>query len=96
MGAHFRQPAFHSTPDQLFTFLEKEKAELVGTDVNGEDVRSFKAPDRLAVVVGNEGAGMSDMMRGKVRRNISIPIQPGVESLNVSVATGILLHALRA
>lgn len=95
MGAHFRHVAFHSTPEELFTFLAKEKLELVGTDAKGESITSFAAPGRLALVVGNEGAGLSDVMRGKVTRNVSIPIQPGVESLNVAVATGILLQALQ-
>jgi TrmH family RNA methyltransferase len=95
MGAHFRHPAFHSTPEQLFAFLEKEKIHLVGTDVAGENLSSFAAPERLALVVGNEGAGLSDVIRSRVKQNVSIRIQPDVESLNVAVATGILLHALQ-
>ncbi len=96
MGAHFRHVAFHSTPDQLFAFLAKEKIELIGTDMSGEDISSFVAPDRLALAVGNEGAGLSDAVRSNVKRTVAIPIQSGVESLNVAVATGILLHRLKA
>ena len=95
MGAHFRHAAFHSTPDQLFAFLARERIELVGTDVGGEDVTSFAVPDRLALVVGNEGAGLSESIRSRVNRNLSIRIQPGVESLNVAVAAGIFLHRLQ-
>lgn len=96
MGAHFRHVAFHSTPDELFTFLGRHDIELIGTDVSGESIETFVAPGRVAVAVGNEGAGLSDSVRSKVSRTVSIPIQSGVESLNVAVATGILLHKLRS
>jgi RNA methyltransferase, TrmH family len=95
MGAHFRHPAFHATPDELFAFLASERMELVGTAASGEDIASFKGPDRMALVVGNEGAGLSDSLRSRVTRTVAIPIQADVESLNVAVATGILLYELR-
>ncbi len=95
MGAHFRHAAFHSTPEQLFTFLNKNGIELIGTDMKGGNIGTFSPPARLALVVGNEGAGISDLMRSRVAQTISIPIEPGVESLNVAVSTGIILHSLR-
>lgn len=96
MGAHFRHPAFHSTPEQLFAFLDKYDIELVGTDVKGGNIGTFSAAQRMALVAGNEGAGLSDVVRSRVKRTIAIPIDPGVESLNVAVATGIILQQLRA
>ena len=50
---------------------------------------------RLALAVGNEGGGLSSLLRERVTRLISIPLPGAVESLNVAVATGILLHQLR-
>ncbi len=96
MGAHFRHAAFHSTPEQLFGFLERHDIELIGTDMNGGNIGTFSAPPRVALVAGNEGAGLSDVVRSRVIRTVAIPIEPGVESLNVAVATGIILHQLRA
>lgn len=96
MGAHFRHPAFHSTPGQLFTFLDSERIELVGTAASGQDIASFENPDRMALVVGNEGAGLSESIRSRVTKTVAIPIESNVESLNVAVATGILLYELRA
>jgi RNA methyltransferase, TrmH family len=43
-------------------------------------------------VLGNEGAGVSATIDAVARRRVSIPLAPGVESLNVAVAAGILLH----
>ena len=54
------------------------------------------APVRLAIAVGNEGAGISGELRAKAQRTVSLPIASGVESLNVAVATGIILYELRS
>jgi TrmH family RNA methyltransferase len=43
-------------------------------------------------VLGNEGAGVSAQIGAAARRRVAIPLAPGVESLNVAVAAGILLH----
>lgn len=96
MGAHFRHPSFHSTPEQLFAFLDRHEIELIGTDMKGGNIGTFSPSARVALVAGNEGAGLSDVIRSRVARTVSIPIEPGVESLNVAVATGIILHGMRA
>jgi 23S rRNA (guanosine2251-2'-O)-methyltransferase len=44
--------------------------------------------------VGNEGSGLSAAVRAAAGKVISLPIAKTVESLNVAVATGILLHEL--
>jgi tRNA G18 (ribose-2'-O)-methylase SpoU len=61
------------------------------------DLDSFAAgprPERVALVVGNEGEGLSaDALRASDVR-VRIAMAPGVDSLNVSTATGIALHRL--
>lgn len=95
MGATFHHPAFHTTIESLIGFLLTENTELWGADAAGEGVDGLKAPDRLALAVGNEGAGLSSSLRRHVKRLVSLPISGAVESLNVSVATGILLYQLK-
>lgn len=95
MGASFRHPSFHSGVEELFAFLDGEGAELWGADTGGESLDGVAAPSRLAVAVGNEGAGLSSTIRARAARLVSLPISSAVESLNVSVATGILLYQLR-
>jgi tRNA G18 (ribose-2'-O)-methylase SpoU len=51
---------------------------------------------RLAIAVGNEGSGLSPAIRAKAQRIVSLPIARNVESLNVAVATGIILYQLRS
>jgi TrmH family RNA methyltransferase len=58
-------------------------------------VDGIGAARRIILVVGNEGAGVSPDARSRAERIVSIPIASDVESLNVAVATGILLHSLR-
>jgi TrmH family RNA methyltransferase len=64
-------------------------------DATGEPLDGRRAPDHLAIVVGNEGSGLSAESRARAARLVGLPIAPEVESLNVAVATGILLYELR-
>lgn len=95
MGASFHHVAFHAVADDLLSFLGREGAELWGADVAGEPVGTTNPPKRLALAVGNEGAGLSSSLRERAARLVSLPITGNVESLNVSVAAGILLYELR-
>lgn len=52
-------------------------------------------PDRLAVVVGTEGAGLSQRWIGQADAVVQIPMQRGVDSLNVASATAVACWALR-
>jgi len=94
MGAHFRHTAFSCTWADVDTFRSSAKAEVWTTDAKGAAVSTVSAPKRLILVVGNEGAGISADAKSRADRSVSIPIAADVESLNVAVATGILLHAL--
>lgn len=95
MGAHFHHGALHVSLDELFAFLESESVPLWTADMNGLAVGSATPPARLALAVGNEGAGLSSSLRERSSATISLPIARSVESLNVAVATGILLYQLR-
>jgi TrmH family RNA methyltransferase len=52
-----------------------------------------RAP-RRALVVGNEGAGLSPEARALSDVSVAVPMPGNAESLNVAVAAGILLYAL--
>ena len=95
MGAHFLHPALHCTWDELRQFLDETRITLWGADARGEPVERASAPRRLALAVGNEGAGLSTHTRDACGRLVSLALDPSIESLNVSVAAGILLYELR-
>lgn len=96
MGAHFLHPALPCTWDELQLFLDQAKISLWGADARGAPAQRSTAPRRLALAVGNEGAGLSDPVRHACERTVALPLAAGVESLNVAVAAGILLYELRA
>jgi len=96
MGAQFHHQAFHAGVEDVLSFLERKNIDLWATDAAGSTLDKTTAPARLAIAVGNEGSGLSPQIRAKAQRTVSLPIAPNVESLNVAVATGIILYELRS
>lgn len=95
MGAHFHHPCLTGTWDELDTFRRDRGIEVWAADAGGQSVATLQPPPRLAIVVGNEGAGLSSSSRSRAARLVALPIDTAVESLNVAVAAGILLYELR-
>jgi RNA methyltransferase, TrmH family len=95
MGSHFLHPTLSCTVSELAAFLTERGIPLLGADANGTSIRGLRVPSEFALAVGNEGAGLSSATRELVSTTVSLPISDSVESLNVAVATGILLFALR-
>jgi TrmH family RNA methyltransferase len=97
MGAHFRLPALSCTWDEFDQFRQRATVTLWAADVGGVDIaaRAPGAPERLAIAVGNEGAGISAECRARAAAVVAIPISAGVESLNVAAAAAVLLYELR-
>jgi RNA methyltransferase, TrmH family len=95
MGAAFRLPAVSTDAESFLAWASERDVELWVAATDGETAtrhgaRRARAP--LALVLGNEGAGVSAAVELAARRWVSVPLAPGVESLNVAVAAGILLH----
>ncbi len=95
MGAHFHHPCLSSTWDELVTFRHERSISIWAADASGEAVSDLDRPPRLALVVGNEGGGLSSSSKERADRLVSLPLSATVESLNVAVAAGILLYELR-
>ncbi len=95
MGAHFHHPCLSGTWDELDTFRRDHAVDIWAADAAGESIEHLEPPARLALVVGNEGGGLSSPSRTRADRLVALPIATTVESLNVAVAAGILLYELR-
>ena len=75
--------------------LHSDGYEIYGTKVDGgTDLREITVGDKYAVVMGNEGAGVSEFTLDKCDKYIYIPMNSDCESLNVGVATSIILYEL--
>jgi TrmH family RNA methyltransferase len=96
MGASFRLPAVTASPDEFVAWVRLQRAQIWVADAAGEagDRLSARRTDRpaVALVVGNEGAGVGPSLDAAADRRIAVPLARGVESLNVAVAAGILLY----
>ena len=67
---------------------------LVVADMGGENVFSMKPIGKHCLVIGNEGRGVSEVVKTKANYTLSIPMQNDVESLNAAVSAGIMMYAL--
>lgn len=75
--------------------LQKHGFWVYGADMGGSPVQSIKFPARTVLVMGSEGDGMSQLVEKQCDHIVSIPTTGHIDSLNVSVATGILLYEFR-
>lgn len=95
VGIQFRHVVIECDEPTLLAELKRERVPLWGADAGGTPVDGVVPPERLALVVGNEGAGLRSSLRDACTTLVALPMAPGVESLNVAVAAGIALFALR-
>ncbi|MBR1482332.1 MAG: 23S rRNA (guanosine(2251)-2'-O)-methyltransferase RlmB [Ruminococcus sp.] len=65
---------------------------IFGADMNGTDYRSCNFQGACAIVIGNEGKGISRLVREKCDVIVSLPMRGHINSLNASVAAGILMY----
>ncbi len=69
---------------------------IYGADAGGENLTQIKFPAKTVLVMGSEGSGMSHLLEEKCDSIVSIPTCGKIDSLNVSVAAGVLLYAIYA
>ena len=69
--------------------------DVYGTSViNGIELDKVEKNEKIAVILGNEGNGISDEVFAKLNKNIYIPME-NTESLNVAIAASIIMYKLR-
>ena len=65
---------------------------IYGTVMSGEDYREVDYNGKVCLIIGNEEKGMSKLVKDSCDFLITIPISPKIDSLNASVAAGILIY----
>lgn len=80
----------------LIKKLKDENYVIYATDVvGGVDVKDIKKPSKFAIVMGNEGSGVSSDIKDLADCNLYIKMNKDCESLNVAVVSSILMYEMQ-
>lgn len=72
--------------------LKKDGFFIYAASMEGQDFRKIDYSTKRALVIGNEGSGVSRLVKEESDVLVSIPMNKNVESLNASVAASILIY----
>ena len=94
-GMNFHLNIIREDITKIINELKNNNYIIYGTDViNGIDVKSIKNDGKYAIIMGNEGNGISPEVKELVDKNIYIKMNENCESLNVAVSASIILYEL--
>jgi TrmH family RNA methyltransferase len=94
-GSHFQIPVVKGELTEWVAQLKDRSIPLFGTAlINATPVHEMANQDHFALIVGNEGSGVDPVLLKETDTNLVVPLYGPAESLNVAVATGILLYGL--
>jgi TrmH family RNA methyltransferase len=96
MGSIFNVPLVRMAPDRFFAWVKAWPGDIVGTHLDGRvDFRAapYRMPTLLAM--GSEGPGLSVEIAASCTRLVKIPMAGRLDSLNLAVATALMLYEIR-
>jgi 23S rRNA (guanosine2251-2'-O)-methyltransferase len=95
-GVAFHAPVLRTrTAGDAAELLTEAGYPLYALEANApESIFSAELPSRAVFVLGSETSGLSDDVRAQVHQSISIPMQGGVESINVASAAAVVCFEL--
>lgn len=95
-GSHFHLPIWRKSREECLALLKASAVPVLATTLSktSVDYRSLGKLDSFALVMGNEGSGISKDMTEQADELIHITMPGQAESLNVAVAAGILIFSL--
>ena len=77
---------------QTISYLKKQGFWIVGTDMKGTPYDEIDSKGKTAIIIGNEGNGMSRVIRENCDFIATIPMIGKINSLNASVSAGIIIY----
>ena len=80
---------------QTINYLKKNNYWIIGTDMEGTDYKKIDYKGKIVIIIGNEGNGISRLVKEACDFIATIPMQGEVNSLNASVAAGIIIFEAR-
>lgn len=79
---------------QTIDDLKEKGLWIYGADMDGEDYRTTSFAESVALVIGNEGKGIAPLVRKQCDVIVSLPMKGRINSLNASVAAGVLMYEI--
>ncbi len=96
MGSIFHVPLARMTEEQFLTLRAGWSGSVVGTHLSGSaDFRTVPYREPVLLLMGNEQTGLSDQLAGACDDLVRIPMAGRANSLNLAVATAVMLYELR-
>lgn len=93
MGSFAALSFVHADLADLGLWRQNFSGRIIGTHVaQADDYRAANYTRPLVLLMGNESAGLSDAALDLCHARVKIPMMPGAESLNLAVATGLMLY----
>lgn len=68
---------------------------ILAADMDGENIFSFRPPEKFVLAIGNEANGISEEVFRKAQHKLKIPMRAAQESLNAGIAAGIAMYLLK-
>lgn len=95
-GSHFHLPIWRNRTSDTIALLKASAVPILATTLSKDsiDYRQLPTFDSFALVMGNEGNGISETMMEEADKLVHITMPGQAESLNVAVAAGILIFSL--
>ena len=93
MSGIFFTKLYTLSREELPALFAGEK--ILAADMGGENVFTFRAEGKIALAIGNEANGLSDVVKKLTAATVAIPMRGTQESLNAGVAAAVCMYALR-
>ncbi|AEE96915.1 TrmH family RNA methyltransferase [Mahella australiensis] len=95
MGSSFHMPVYNDVPlPEALTELMERVSVLAAVPRGGIDIDEAPLADRTAIIIGNEARGISDKVMDNAAYTVSIGMPGRAESLNASIAAGIIMYEI--
>lgn len=94
-GSHFHLPIYRLPVEELVRYLQAQGLPILATTLSSQsvDYKDFQPGPSFAMVMGNEGQGISAYMEEVADQLVHISMPGQAESLNVAIAAGILMFS---
>lgn len=92
-GMHFKLNIITNDLEKMISKLKQDNYKIIGTKLEeGISLDSYQIPEKYALVMGNEGNGINENIMNLCDEYVYIKMNKTCESLNVGVATSIILY----